>query len=67
MVAGAEREGVERSFSVSFAGQRVPHRFRAFSVDGARAKAFALVQAADEDWEVVEPGFDLFLGSLEVE
>lgn len=65
VVAGIQREGIEQSFSVSAAGERVPHKFRAFRVDTASATAFLIVQAATEDWNLVAPGFDLVLASFE--
>jgi hypothetical protein len=66
VVAGIPREGVEQSFSVSAAGEQVPHRFRAFKVETASATAFLVVQAATEDWNLVAPGFDLVLASFDL-
>jgi hypothetical protein len=67
VVAGVPRGGIEYSFSISGAGQQVPHKFRAFKVESASATTFLVAQAATEDWDLVAPGFDLVLGSFEVE
>jgi hypothetical protein len=67
MVAGTPREGVEHSFAVSAGGEQVPHRFRAFRLETGSATTYLVVQAADEDWNLVAPGFDLVLGSFAVE
>jgi hypothetical protein len=66
-VGGIPTHGVEQSFSISAGSQRLPHRFRAFKVESESATAFLLVQAADEDWDLVAPGFDLVLGSFQLE
>ena len=67
LVAGITREGTEYSYSVSGAGQQVPHKFRAFKVESASATTFLVAQAATDDWDLVAPGFDLVLGSFEAE
>jgi len=67
VVAGMPRKGIEYSYSVSGAGQQVPHRFRAFKVESASATTFLVAQAATEDWDLISPGFDLVLASFEVE
>jgi hypothetical protein len=67
VVAGIPTDGVEQSFSISAGDQSVPHRFRAFKVESASASAFLLVQAAEEDWDLVAPGFDLVLASFQLE
>jgi hypothetical protein len=67
VVAGRPRKGIEHSFSISAAGERVPHKFRAFKVETASATTFLIVQSAIEDWGLVAPGFDLLLASFEVE
>lgn len=67
VVAGAPRDGIEQLFSVSAVGVHVPHKYHAFKVQVAPATAFVVVQAAVEDWNLVAPGFDLVLTSLEIE
>src|SRR4029450_6866975 len=64
VVAGTLREGVEQHFSVSAAGEQVPHMFRAFKVDTGTATTFLLVQSSTEDWNLVAPGFDLIFTSF---
>jgi hypothetical protein len=67
VVAGIPRDGIEQTFSIAAAGTEVPHRYHAFKLEAAPATAFVIVQAADEDWDLVAPGFDLVLASLRIE
>jgi hypothetical protein len=66
-VAGQVRTGVRNRFSVSALGERVPHTSLTFRVEAADASVFLVLQAATEDWNKVEPGFDLIARSLRVD
>lgn len=67
IIAGETRDGIRQSFAISVLGEKVPHYSTFFRIDDLQQTIFVVAQAATEDWELVEPAFQLVQSSLRIE
>ncbi len=65
-VAGQSREGAEVRFTARLFDVDVPHTVQVFTLQSQQRTASVIVQVADEDRAMEQPGIDLVLQTLEL-
>jgi len=56
--------GFGERFQASLLGQKIPHRRVHHAVPGSRHTCYLTAQAADEDWKMVQQGFELIFSTF---
>ena len=66
VVAGAARDGLERTVKAKLLKQKIVLRLQMFRIESPGTITFLMVMVASEDWESMHPGVELVLTSFKV-
>ena len=64
VIKGQNYNGKRYKYSISLAGENMPHTTDFFSIDGEKLNGVIMIQAPDEDWKATEKEFQVIFDSI---